>query len=95
MKNDAMEKVVMLAASMRCFIYGLLSLVPVIGIPFAMIAFLASRKAHQRERKFWNAAKPYRQLGLACAVVGGLLGACIFTLYIYETANAVYDFNGD
>jgi len=38
MNNDAVAKIAILKDSMRCFIYGLLGFLPVIGLPFAIAA---------------------------------------------------------
>ncbi len=72
MNNDAMEKIVMLRSSMRCFVYGLLGFLPVIGLPFAILSLWNSGRARVRERKYWNAAKAYRIWGVVFSTIAML-----------------------
>ena len=60
MNNDAGEKIKMLKGSIRCLMFGLLGLVPVIGLPFGLAALWVSGQVRVREKIYWNAAKPYR-----------------------------------
>jgi hypothetical protein len=77
MNNDAVGKIAMIRDSFRCFIYGLLGLLPGFGLPFAGAALVISGKVRVREKKYWNAAKPYRVLGVLAAS-----GGTIFWLLI-------------
>jgi hypothetical protein len=70
-------KIQMLKSSMRCFAFGLLGLLPIIGLPFAIAALWISGRVRAREKLFWNAARPYRIWGMACAAVGTGLWAGI------------------
>jgi hypothetical protein len=53
-------KIRMLKNSLRCFGCGVLGLVPVLGIPFALAALVTSGIVRAGEQHFWNAARPYR-----------------------------------
>ncbi len=44
MNPDALLKLKMLKSSMRCFIFGLLGFIPIIGVPFALTALGISRR---------------------------------------------------
>jgi hypothetical protein len=72
--NDSIPaaKIKMLNNSMRCFVYGLLSFIPVFGFPFAIGALWSSGRARATEKKFWNAARPYRIVGILCAAFGAI-----------------------
>jgi hypothetical protein len=63
-------KIQMLKSSMRCFAFGLLGLLPVIGLPFAIAALWISGRIRVKEKQLWNAARSYRIWGMACAAVG-------------------------
>jgi hypothetical protein len=78
MNDRVSDKIQMLKGSMRCFIYGLLGLLPVLGLPFALAALYISGRVRVKEKLFWNAARPYRLWGVACAAVG-----LIFWMGIY------------
>lgn len=90
MNNDATEKIAMLKDSLRCFVCGLFALVPVIGIPFGVSALVITNRVRRRERKYWNAAKPYRVWGTICAVAGIFLGLGVFALFAIATYNALF-----
>jgi hypothetical protein len=85
--NAAAEKIKMLKGSMRCFIFGLLGLLPVIGLPFALGALWVSGGVRAKEKIYWNAARPYRLWGIACAAFGAVFGSIIDTLLIIHAFN--------
>jgi len=75
MNAAAKTKIQMLKGSMRCFAFGLLSLLPFIGLPFGLAALWISGHVRLKEKQFWNAARPYRIWGVVCAAVGTVLWA--------------------
>jgi hypothetical protein len=83
--NAAAAKIQMLNGSMRCFVFGLLGLLPVIGVPFAFAALWISGQARVKEKQLWNAARPYRIWGVVCAAVGTILWCFVLVLIIYST----------
>ena len=86
------EKIKMMKASMRCLVCGLLGLVPVIGLPFALAALCFSGRGRLHEKRFWNPARPQRILGFTCAVLGALVWTAVDILIIYNIING---HNGD
>ena len=80
--NNATAKIKMMKSSIRCLIFGLLGLLPVIGLPFALAALWISGRVRVQERHFWNAAKPNRVIGAICAGVGTVVwtGIIIFVV---------------
>ncbi len=70
MNEPAAAKLKMLQASVRCLVFGLLGLLPVIGLPFALAALWLSGRVRRQEKRFWNAAQPHRMIGVACAALG-------------------------
>ena len=63
--------------SLRCFVYSLIGLAPLIGLPFALAAIIRSRQAPKPDTSDWNPADRYlnaaRRLGPL-----GLLTSTIF-----------------
>lgn len=83
MNNDIpAAKIKMMQASLRCFIFGLLGLLPVIGPPFGLAALWISGRVRAKEKLFWNAARPYRTWGVVCAALGVPIWSVIDTLLI-------------
>ena len=70
MNADTDAKIQMLKSSMRCFVFGLLGLIPVIGLPFAFAALWISGRVRVKEKQMWNAARSYRIWGVVCAAGG-------------------------
>jgi hypothetical protein len=77
-------KIRMLNNSLRCLACGLLGLLPVIGLPFALAALWISGRVRASEKKFWNAARPYRIWGIVCAALGTILWSFILTIILYQ-----------
>ncbi|MGO8839105.1 MAG: hypothetical protein ACLQAH_17250 [Limisphaerales bacterium] len=82
MKADADAKIRIFKASMRCFVFGLLGLIPVIGLPFALAALWISGRVRAKEKQMWNAAQPYRIWGVVCAAVGTVLWTGVLMIVI-------------
>jgi uncharacterized membrane protein len=66
----AAKKIRMMKASIRCLTFGLLGLVPIIGLPFALASAWTSGRVRKQEKELWNPARPQRILGMTCAVIG-------------------------
>lgn len=102
MKNDSLAKVTMLNGSLRCFAYGLLALLPGIGIPFAVAALWNAGRVRVQEKKNWNAAAAYRTAGVICATIGLIFWFIVATLIAFNAAasndggwhNGGYNFDG-
>jgi hypothetical protein len=89
--NPAAEaKIKMLNSSMRCFVYGMLGLIPLFGLPFALAALWISGRVRAKEKQMWNAARPYRIWGVVIATAGTLFWFLIVVLIIYNSVS-----NGD
>jgi hypothetical protein len=85
MNADIEAKIQMLKSSLTCFICGLLGLLPLIGLPFAIAALLISGKVRVRQKKFWNAARPYWMGGVACGCVGMFLWGAAWLLILFQS----------
>ena len=80
-------KIRMMKASLRCLAFGLLGMLPVIGLPFALAALWSSYRARREERRLWNPAKAHRVMGLVCAAFGALVWGAVDTIVIYNALN--------
>jgi len=84
----AATKVRMMKSSVRCLTFGLLGLLPIIGVPFALAGIWSSFVAHKQEKSFWNPAKPHRIAGLVCAAIGLLVWGALDTIIIFNAFNS-------
>jgi len=82
MKDFPAAKIKMMKGSIRCLIFGALSLLPVIGLPFGLAALWFSGRIRQDEKRFWNPARPHRIAGVVCAAVGTILGTGILGMAV-------------
>jgi hypothetical protein len=83
-ENNAPQKLKMIKASIRCLWFGMLGLLPLIGVPFAMAGLWSSWSARKLEKELWNPAKPHRVIGLICASIGALVWSGVDTVLIYH-----------
>jgi hypothetical protein len=92
-------KIRMMKGSLRCFIFGLLGLLPIIGLPFAIAALWISGRVRVKEKQFWNAARPYRILGVVCAALGMIVWGFVVALIVYHAtiggSGGTYGLSGD
>jgi hypothetical protein len=82
MNDIPAAKIKMMKGSIRCFIFGVLALIPMIGLPFGLAALWISGRIRVTEKQFWNAARPYRIWGVVCAAIGTILWAGILTIVV-------------
>jgi len=86
MNDVPAAKIKMMKGSIRCLIFGLLALVPAIGLPFGLAALWISGRVRLAEKLYWNPAKPYRICGVACGAIGTILWTSIL---VFIVGNAV------
>jgi hypothetical protein len=65
-----LTKIEMIERSMRCLVLGLFGLLPVVGIPMALLALRESRRVKFGQGAMWNPANRYRVWGCVCARLG-------------------------
>lgn len=71
--QTAMDKVDAIQCSLRCFVTGLFGLLPVLGLPFAIVALANYFKLRRGCRGQWNPAQRYVKWGVATALCGTFL----------------------
>ena len=82
-----MTKLQMLDASRRCLIFGLLAWLPIIGIPFGIVALVVTARARAAEKQYWNAARPYRLSGEVSAALAVILWTFVLILIGWNLLN--------
>jgi hypothetical protein len=68
-----MDRADLIRTSLRCFMMGLFGMLPVIGIPMAIMAMVDYCRAKSGRGIEWNPAQRYLSWGLALAVFSFLL----------------------
>jgi hypothetical protein len=76
-----MDRIEAIERSLRCFTLGLLGLIPLLGIPAALVAHGEFRRVRRHYGRCWNPARKYLLLGIVFADItlgitlagGGLL----------------------
>jgi uncharacterized membrane protein len=65
-----MNRVAAIESALRCFTCGLLALLPLLGLPFAVAAVILYAKSSKHSVENLNPARRYALLGLTFALVG-------------------------
>ena len=79
-----MNKVQVIERSLRCFVFGLLGLVPVLGMGLAVVAFYHFNKTRAEVGDEWNPARKYLNCGFALAGFGLFLSLVFFAVLIVK-----------
>ncbi len=82
--KDSIAKIEMLKNSLRCFVFGLVGLLPIIGFPFAIVSLLFSAKVRTGQKHFWNAARPYWIGGLVFSGLGILFSLTLAGIIFFH-----------
>jgi hypothetical protein len=72
-----MDKIRVINSSLRCFVLGWVSLIPLLGLPAGFIAVLEYRAVNRLSQREWNAAENFLRAGLVLAITGILISAVI------------------
>ncbi len=79
-----MDQIEIVRRSLRCFIAGLFGIVPLLGLPGALIALLEYRAVTLRRGQLWNPAERYLFGGAVLAGLGLLEVLLIFGLVLFR-----------
>ena len=80
-------KIKMIQGSVRCLTFGLLGLLPIIGLPFALAALWIGGRVRVKEKLFWNVARPHRLWGVTCAAIGAVVWSVVDGLLIMRACS--------
>lgn len=71
-----MDKITLINKSLWCFWYGLLGLIPVLGVPFGLMAIWSSWQLRRSPLAGWNPGRNYVTWGKVLAIIGLLFSFC-------------------
>jgi hypothetical protein len=74
------QRIAAVKSSLRCFVYSLIGLVPLIGIPFAVAAIVRSRQVQKAGSLDWNPADRYLRAARRIGPLGFLSSAIFLFL---------------
>lgn len=77
------DKVQLIELSLHCFAWGLVGVLPGIGVPFAVVALADALRVTRRRGSLWNPAERYLTIGTLCAILGlGVTALLAGVIYI-------------
>ena len=82
-----MNRAAAIESALRCFTCGLLALMPLLGLPFAVAAVFLFVKSSTYSENDWNPARRYALLGLTFALAGSFItitGLCCAVVFYLE-----------
>lgn len=94
MNSPAADKISLIEKSLRHFVFGILSLIPILGLPFAVLVLVLAPKWASDPKK-WNPARRYLVYGKILALFGILITLIIGGLIIKSIADAAGSAGGD
>jgi hypothetical protein len=68
--NPSLRRIAVIEVSLRCFVFGLIGLIPVLGFPLAVLTVIHFWKARLAAASEWNPAHAYLNCGLLFAALG-------------------------
>jgi hypothetical protein len=75
------DRIRLIERSLRCFVYGLLSLIPLVGLGLALLAIRLHFRTWAESGGDWNPAKRYLLGGFCLAWLGVLLSLGAMALF--------------
>ncbi len=76
--------------SMRCFAFGLLSFIPILGFAMAAISWIHGWTVLRRRGTEWNPALPYLRWGRVLGLVGAFASSVVFFLLLAAIQNGAF-----
>jgi len=70
-----MNRAELIDRSLRCFVLGLWSLLPIIGLPIAAFVLMQNWRIQRRSRGMWNPAERFLRWACICASLGAGLSS--------------------
>jgi hypothetical protein len=90
MKSPApFDKVDVIKCSIRCFTCGIIGILPLIGLPFAIAALGYFIRVQRRKGSVWNPANAHLTAGALCATAGLGLTVIVFGIMLISPFEAI------
>ncbi len=89
-----MDMIEAVRRSMRCFVFGLLSFIPLLGLATAALAWIHGRTVLRRRGQEWNPALPYLRWGRVLGLVGAFSSSVLFALLLAAIQSGAFSPSG-
>jgi len=83
-----MDQTQIINRSVRCFAFGLLSFIPVLGLAMGIIAWIHGFTVLRHRRGQWNPAEPYLHAGRVLGLIGAVASFALFGLILLTIVSA-------
>ncbi len=80
--QPATQRIAVIDDSLRAFLFAWFGLVPLVGLPFAIVALSLGFRAWRRETTVWNPAAGYRSAALWLGALGTGVGFFALVLIV-------------
>jgi hypothetical protein len=81
------QRIHLIESSLRCFLYGTLSLIPLLGLGFAVLALRLHFRTWAETADGWNPAGRYLRAGFCLAWIGALISVSALALFVVVLMN--------
>jgi hypothetical protein len=78
------DKIQLIRGSLRCFAFGIVGVLPGIGLPFAIVALGEVFRINRHKGSTWNPAERYLTVGALLASLGLGLTLLLFGIVLVE-----------
>jgi len=85
-----MDKIQAINRSLRCFVFGLLALIPVVGLPMGVIAWVHGVAVTRKYGGQWNPAQRYVLWGRTLGLLGVLISLVLFPFLLWAIATGQF-----
>lgn len=85
-----MDKIQAINRSLRCFVFGLLALIPVLGLPMGAVAWWHAVVVARKFKGQWNPAQRYLLWGRALGLLSCLISVSLFGLILRAIATGQF-----
>lgn len=77
-----LDQIEAIKRSLRCFVFGLLAFIPILGLAMGAIACLHAYTVTRRHGDRWNPARDFLRWGRALGILGSVFSSALFALLL-------------
>jgi len=93
-RSEGMDLIQAVNRSFRCFVFGLLSFIPLLGLAMGLIAWIHGHAVLRRRGNQWNPAQPYLRWGRVLGLLGAVTSSTLFGLTLWGITTGQFSVPG-